>query len=157
MHSTDASATWRHMNPYVPRLARAFLTFVLPTFFLSAMNAQRLDDLRWKKRVIIIYAPNGSEQKLSQQERLLHSHDAELKERDLTKIILRSRAENAEIAERFNLAKADFALLLIGKDGLEKLRSRDVVSPETLFRLVDSMPMRQEEMREKGKPSQESK
>ena len=133
------------------------MTFALPAFVLSAMNAQRLDDLRWKKRVIVIYAPNGSEQKLSQQEQLLHSHDAELKERDLTKIVLRSRAENPEIAERFNLAKADFALLLIGKDGLEKLRSQEAVSPETLFRLVDSMPMRQEEMREKGKPSQESK
>ena len=145
------------MNRYVPCLARAFLTFALLAFVLSAMNAQRLDDLRWKKRVIIIYAPNGSEQKLSQQEQLLHSHDAELKERDVTQIVLRSRAENPEIAERFNLAKADFALLLIGKDGLEKLRSREVVSPETLFRLVDSMPMRQEEMRKKDTPSQESK
>ena len=72
------------MNTYVPRLARAFLTFALVAFVLSAMNAQRLDDLRWKKRVIIIYAPNGSEQKLSQQEQLLHSHNAELKERDVT-------------------------------------------------------------------------
>jgi hypothetical protein len=76
---------------------------------------------------------------------------------NVTQIVLRSRAEGPEIAERFNLAKADFALLLIGKDGLEKLRSREVVSPETLFRLVDSMPMRQEEMRMKGAPSQESK
>ena len=46
-------------------------------------------------------------------------------------------------------------MVLIGKDGGEKLRSHEIVSPETLCRLIDSMPMRQEEMRERASASEE--
>ena len=113
------------------------------------MNSETLDQARWKMRVLIIYAPLGSEEQLARQEELLRSRDRELEERDVAQIVLRSRAEDAKIAARFELPEANFAVLLIGKDGGEKLRSRDVVSPETLFRLIDSMPMRQEEMRQR--------
>ncbi len=96
----------------------------------STMNAESLDEFRWKKRVIIIYAPAGSKAQLARQEQLLRSRSADLKERDITQIVLRSRAENPKIADRFKLAGTDFALLLIGKDGGEKLRSHKLVSPE---------------------------
>jgi hypothetical protein len=115
------------------------------------MNAESLDELRWQKRVIIIYAPAGSKAQLARQEQLLRSRSADLKERDITQIVLRSRAENPKIADRFKLTGTDFALLLIGKDGGEKLRSRKLVSPEALCRLIDSMPMRQQEMRKPGR------
>jgi hypothetical protein len=70
----------------------------------------------------------------------------ELEERDVTQIVLRSAAENPEIVEQSKFAKVGFALVLIGKDGGEKLRPREIVDSETLCRLIDSMPMRQEEM-----------
>jgi hypothetical protein len=78
-----------------------------------------------------------------------------LKERDVTQIVLHARGENPEIFERLKLSGAGFTLLLIGKDGGEKLRSQNVVAPETLCRLIDSMPMRQEEMRERASGSDE--
>jgi hypothetical protein len=68
----------------------------------------------------------------------------------MAQVILRAGAENPEIAERFGLADAGFTLLLIGKDGGEKLRSGEVVSPDRLIRLIDSMPMRKDEMRRRG-------
>ncbi len=114
------------------------------------MNAKNLDELRWNERVLLIYAPVGSEKQLGRQEALLRLHDAELTERDVTPIVLRTRTENPEIFKRFKLSDAGFTLLLIGKDGGEKLRSHEVISPETLCRLIDSMPMRQEEMRERA-------
>jgi hypothetical protein len=43
-----------------------------------------------------------------------------------------------------------FSLSLVGKDGGEKLRSPRPVSPEELFALVDAMPMRQRERRERA-------
>ncbi len=42
----------------------------------------------------------------------------------------------------------DFAFLLIGKDGGDKLESKEPVSKDRLFKLIDSMPMRMREMRE---------
>ena len=117
------------------------------------MNAKNLDELRWNERVVIIYAPKGSEKQLGRQEALLRLHNVELTERDITQLVVRTPAENAEIVKRFKLSGAGFTVLLIGKDGGEKLRSHEIVSPETLCQLIDSMPMRQEEMREEATAS----
>ena len=140
---------WPLPNKCFSRHIRPILTLVLLAAAASTMNSETLDQARWKMRVLIIYAPLGSEEQLARQEELLRSRDRELEERDVAQIVLRSRSEDAKIAARFELPEANFAVLLIGKDGEEKLRSRDVVSPESLFRLIDSMPMRQEEMRQR--------
>jgi hypothetical protein len=134
---------------------RAFLTFVALALSLSIMNAKNLDDLRWKKRVVLIYAPEGSEKQLDRQQELLRSHHSEMAARDVTQIVLRNGAENAKLVDRFKLSGRGFTLLLIGKDGGEKLRSHEVVAPERICRLIDSMPMRQEEMRERANRSAE--
>ncbi len=41
-------------------------------------------------------------------------------------------------------------MVLVGKDGDEKARWNRVVNPQEIFDLIDSMPMRQSEMREGG-------
>lgn len=53
---------------------------------------------------------------------------------------------------RFHVAPTDFTVLLLGKDGGEKLRSAKPVSFSRLRDTIDSMPMRQEEMRDPAKP-----
>jgi hypothetical protein len=70
---------------------------------------------------------------MPRQEQLLRSDKAELEKRDVTQIVLRRRAKNAEIAEQFKFANVGFTLVLIG----EKLRSREFVDPETLCRPID--------------------
>ena len=135
------------------RFWQALLTYVALAISLSIMNAKNLDELRWNERVVIIYAPKGSEKQLGRQEALLRLHNVELTERDITQLVVRTPAENPEIVKRFKLSGAGFTVLLIGKDGGEKLRSHEIVSPETLCQLIDSMPMRQEEMREEATAS----
>ena len=135
------------------RCWQALLTYVALAISLSIMNAKNLDELRWNERIVIIYAPKGSEKQLGRQEALLRLHNVELTERDITQLVVRTPAENAEIVKRFKLSGAGFTVLLIGKDGGEKLRSHEIVSPETLCQLIDSMPMRQEEMREEATAS----
>ena len=41
-------------------------------------------------------------------------------------------------------------LILLGKDGGIKLKRNDRVKFEEIFSLIDSMPMRKDEMRQKG-------
>lgn len=48
----------------------------------------------------------------------------------------------------------DFVLILIGKDGTDKLRTEQSVLADCLFGLIDRMPMRKEEMRRKANQSQ---
>jgi len=49
---------------------------------------------------------------------------------------------------------AAFSVVLIGKDGGEKLRRDRPVPPEELFALVDAMPMRREEIRRRPKSAE---
>ena len=143
------------MNRGIFRSRWAFVTFVALALSLPIMNAKNLEDLRWKERVLLIYAPEGSEKQLARQQELLRSHDAEMVEREVTQIVLRNGAESSKLVERFKLSGRGFTLLLIGKDGGEKLRSHEVVSPDRICRLIDSMPMRQEEMRKRTNRSGE--
>ncbi|MGI8432019.1 MAG: DUF4174 domain-containing protein [Chthoniobacterales bacterium] len=116
---------------------------------LACLSAQaaplKLADLRWKRRVLVVYAPPGSEGKLLQQQKLLRAAKAGFDDRDVTLLILRRPAENAEIAQRFNLAGSEFSVVLIGKDGGEKFRVKNVARPGVLFQLIDSMPLRGDE------------
>ncbi len=59
------------------------------------------------------------------------------------------KPEAAAIRRRFHIAPNDFTVILIGKDGGEKLRSHRPIPYETLRSTIDSMPMRQQEMKSK--------
>ncbi len=107
-----------------------------------------LDELRWKRRIVVIYAPAGTEKTLQRQQQLLQGEQAGLNERDITLVSLKQPRDHPEVAQRFDLSGNKFILLLVGKDGGVKLRRAAAVAPETLFRLIDSMPMRRDEMRE---------
>jgi hypothetical protein len=49
----------------------------------------------------------------------------------------------------FKVEPAEFLVILIGKDGGEKLSSRTPVPVDRLKQLIDSMPMRKSEMQQK--------
>jgi len=54
------------------------------------------------------------------------------------------------IRDRFSIPPNTFSLILVGKDGGIKLKLHDQISLEEVFELIDSMPMRQSEMRQKN-------
>lgn len=73
---------------------------------------------------------------------LLERDSMGIKERDLVITTVEKESEY----KKYNVATDRFTLLLIGKDGGEKFRSTKPVAIETIFILIDSMPMRQAEM-----------
>ena len=52
--------------------------------------------------------------------------------------------------ERYGVEPGRFAAVLVGKDGTVKHRSDKPVEPDGLYALIDEMPMRRREMRERG-------
>ena len=118
--------------------------------FLACLGAQaaplNLAELREKRRVLVIYAPPGTADKLLQQQKLVRAKKTGFDDRDVTLLVLHQPTENAEIAKRFQLSGKEFVVLLIGKDGGEKFRVKKVARPGVLFQLIDSMPLRQDEM-----------
>jgi hypothetical protein len=57
------------------------------------------------------------------------------------------------LRERFSVQQGSFLVILIGKDGEEKIRWQKVNLTE-IFAVIDGMPMRQREMRERSKKQQ---
>ncbi len=76
---------------------------------------------------------------------LLAQDSAGIAERDLIVVMV----EDKQLFESYKLGENEFTLLLIGKDGGEKMRSTKPVKLEAIFALIDSMPMRQREMQRK--------
>lgn len=95
-------------------------------------------------RIILVGAAKESET-LKETLAALQARKADVEERD---IVVYSVEFDHKLAEAWNL-KEPFTLVLIGKDGTEKLRSETKVDLDTVFELIDSMPMRKSEMKEK--------
>lgn len=104
-------------------------------------------------RIVVIEASEAGRPDLRAQADALLARSEGLRERDMT-VFARVAGGSAErlygdaaAAPAGPGGRARFVVLLYGKDGGEKLRSEAVVSAEDLFRLIDTMPMRRQEMR----------
>jgi hypothetical protein len=114
---------------------------------------------RGKKRPLLLFAKDAEDERLRRQLSAVEATRDRFDERDMVLIVVLdagpSRVEGqplaAEDAARLRAAYAvegsAFAVWLVGKDGEVKRSSRDVVSMDALYAQIDSMPMRQEEMR----------
>lgn len=94
-----------------------------------------MDDLRWKSRPVVIVAQNQADPRVDEQIRMLDAAAHGLGERDMP------------VLTDFG-GEEGFELRLIGRDGTLKERFDAPVPAETLFGIVDAMPMRQEEMKD---------
>ena len=123
---------------------------------LSAASAQSdLDALRWKNRILILFAPESNDPALDRQaQRLLSDRDA-LSERDLVVLSVagervealygdpRAQHNAAALRRHFGFGtKPGFEAILIGKDGGVKWRSDAPFAPKAMNAVIDAMPMR---------------
>lgn len=135
-------------------------------FILTNLNGQNLNEHQWKNRVLIIQAPNESLTTYQNQLVEFIHVDKEFKERKLVvyKIIgnqyKMTDYQNGRSDHSWNTltksfrnildGKNRFKVILIGLDGGNKLEQTTILKKEELFRIIDSMPMRMEELRIRG-------
>jgi len=118
-----------------------------------------LENLRWKYRVILIFA---REPYMSNALNNLAELKAEIEERDIAWFVLgdntlhtnydgnlEDKLREELMDSYFTPVPAETAVRLIGKDGSLKSRSSDL-DLEATFGLIDRMPMRREEMRRRN-------
>jgi hypothetical protein len=154
-------------------LSSLFAFAVMPMLSLGATRAEvKLAALRHTYRPLLIFAA-AADENLRQQMQLLAQQKQEIEARQILVIpvLLDQSTEGkedkswsgdlpeADLAEmntaeaeaarrRFHNGRNDFTVILVGKDGGEKLRSRTPVTMERLIKLIDSMPTRQKEFRD---------
>jgi Domain of unknown function (DUF4174) len=125
----------------------------------SFQQASFLDSYQWKKRVLLIFSTPENEAFFTKQIATVRLAMDEYKERDVVifcvtkgKILDDKGNVFATILpkdEVNTLLSQQVGIILIGKDGGEKLRSIEPVSNEAIFGLIDSMPMRKSEVSKK--------
>ena len=135
-----------------PLLLVLFLLFTAQTPKPVPLD-QTLRASRGKKRVLLITAPNAGQADFRTQKALLAAHPQELADRDLLVLeVLYDRISAADrqvLRQRIGPELPGFCVVLIGKDGGVKEKSKRPILPANLFGTVDKMPMRREEMRRK--------
>lgn len=120
----------------------------------STLFAQSLDQYRWKNRILLVFAPDPQDQHLRDQRSLLNDSRVGLVDRDLKVIVVNPKSHTSlatayskHLYQVYKIEKDTFVVVLIGKDGTEKLRTSQPISPAELFRIIDAMPMRQSELK----------
>lgn len=144
---------------------RIFLTILFLLISTSAMaqSDKKIEavpsDFRWENRILIIISDSENDVAVQKQLSNLGGKEAGMKDRDLiTFLVFRngiSRLESQDlhtssteiILDKYGTSNPDFRIVLIGKDGGVKMQNDEPVSVDDIFGLIDSMPMRQREMR----------
>lgn len=125
------------------------------------MAADTLESLKWEKRPILLFAKSRSFAQLGKQLDLLRDYRPDLQERDIVVLSTTGNQETSAaigyvsidrgtarlLRRRFEPDMKGLTVILIGKDGGEKGRWTSVVEPQEIFDLIDSMPMREQEVK----------
>lgn len=144
------------------------ITFVIATIIawsiVSDGDALSMDlnQYKWKNRLLLIFAPDDGHSLLRNLESDIAVQPGEVSERDLLVFRIIENGPSfmaatrldpqtaANIRKKFKASHERFTCILVGKDGGIKLRRNDQVRLQDIFELIDAMPMRQQEMRQKN-------
>ena len=127
----------------------------------SFAQGSNLTTYRWKNRLLLVFSTNESAHGYVEFNRSLLEADSGVADRDLIVFRIFEKApsqlgkqplsmEDAEaLRGRFEIKNDQFTVILIGKDGGVKLKREHPVELQKIFDLIDSMPMRQQEVMDK--------
>ncbi|MEL7279747.1 MAG: DUF4174 domain-containing protein [Pseudomonadota bacterium] len=110
-------------------------------------EAVDLDSLIWEKRPVIVFADSPNDPRFIQQMEFINDRLEELHERDV--IVLTDTAKGEDTELRRKLRPRGFMLTMIGKDGTVYLRKPLPWDVREISRVIDKMPMRQQEIRDR--------
>ena len=139
-----------------PSRLAAILTAILT---LGSLLGAEPSSYRWKNRVIVVSTSRPDQAKAV--EAVLKREQSGILDRDLVVIdvsghgkriahaVRPSGEELTSWRRRFSLTGDEDSFVLIGKDGGVKSRQTGTLNLARWFTLIDAMPMRQEEMRER--------
>ena len=142
------------------------IVFCLAAFanpvFAQGKTQFDIDDLRWRHRVLIVFAADSTQKFAEPLLNQIERYQSDFLDRDMVFIGIFSNASNhvdgqflnelsiKKLKARFGAGTSSFRVLLIGKDGGVKLDQQVSTDLNDIFALIDTMPMRRSEMKQKG-------
>ncbi|MEQ9241478.1 DUF4174 domain-containing protein [Roseovarius indicus] len=110
-------------------------------------SSVKLEDFMWIKRPLVVFADSPADPRYVQQMEYITERLDDLDRRDV--VVLTDTDKGADTALRKELRPRGFMLVLIGKDGTIYLRKPLPWSVREISRVIDKLPMRQQEVRDR--------
>ena len=107
--------------------------------------AKQISELNWQKRLLIISYQNDGDQIFIKTTKFISDNKCEIEDRNLQILFFEKFKNKNYIIPNF--IKSKYGMWLIGYDGNVKDYSIDDSILPRLFNLIDSMPIRQNEMK----------
>lgn len=146
-------------KPSIRQLALVLMVLVTSVALGSATAvADELGDYRWERRPLLVFAPTDSDPRLVETLGRIEARRCDFVSRDMVlglvvtegNSTLDGQAINADESQRLRdrhaIGENAFSVVLIGKDGGEKLRVNEVPDLSVIYAVIDGMPMRGREM-----------
>jgi hypothetical protein len=119
-----------------------------------SMDEVDLNQFKWKKRPVVVFAESDLDPAFVDQMRLLEARTEELSARDVV-VITDTNPEPLSDLRR-KLRPRSFMLVIINKEGVVNVRKPFPWDVREISRSIDKMPIRQREIRdEKERAAQE--
>ena len=122
-----------------------YIFIILILFINFEIMAKQISELNWKKRLLIISYQNEGDQIFIKTTKFISDNKCEIEDRNLQIVFFEKFKNKDYIIPKF--IKNKNGIWLIGYDGNVKDYSIDDSILPRLFNLIDSMPMRQNEMK----------
>ena len=122
-----------------------------------------LSAYQWESRLLVLFSPSEDDPVYQSFKEQLQGRTQEVHDRDLLTFHVfetgESRIAHLQLNEgqvlflrkKFSIMPGQRVVILIGKDGGVKFRGALPVELSDIFSIIDAMPMRQREMRERSK------
>ena len=129
----------KHEYIFFGILILGFMAIMIP----KELQGIELNQYLWKNRIILTFADDEDHPDLIKLKVEMKENKCEILNRDLLHFHFNNDGKTGNLTTK---SDRSFRILLIGKDGGIKYESKRSVSLIQLFELIDSMPMRQDEM-----------
>ena len=116
-------------------------------YFLKVEKNTTLENFEWTQRPIVIFANSDKDPNFISQMEFLSEDLNALKERDIIVLVDTEPSPSSSLRKR--LRPHGFAFILLGKDGQVKLRKPSPWNIREIARVIDKMPIRQQEIARK--------
>jgi hypothetical protein len=124
-----------------------FLIAITAICMLGSLHAEPLSQYLWKRRVVLSFSAAESTPERISLLKQIEQYQCEFDDRQMVHIdLIAGSTDHLLLSRQFSIPDMDFNLVLLGKDGDVKLLTSQP-SLENLLTLIDTMPMRQRELR----------
>jgi len=148
-------------------MAKTMMAVMMAMIALSIFGSKDalsmdLRQFQWKNRLLFLFAPQRSDRFFNDLQNEIMVNKNEIEDRDLVVFEILESGPSfingvsldaqtaAALREKFDAPLGRFTVILVGKDGGVKLKRPTGTRLNDIFALIDAMPMRQEEMRQKS-------